>query len=285
MTNPPVSTTPAPSPAPSPAPGTNRSLRIALLSVGSALVAGLLVTGSVQFAAASTGEDESGRYLVEQAFTALDIDVSAAAVTVRYDDVPEAVLDFSAGQKALRFEHEVRGDTLEVRVVNRGWWVFGLISGPFSGLDSPRLDVVLPKSLAPVALDVQSSAGDVDASGTFAATDLETSAGNIDVAGSAESLRLSTSAGNIDGADLEVDGDVSTHTSAGNADLSFETLPAGLRMQGSAGNITAELPAGEYEIDASTSFGTVDRGVPSTPGADRHYSFATDAGDIHLRAR
>src|ERR1700712_115329 len=136
-----TSTTPVPTPPPPPG---SRSLRITLLTVGSALVAALLVLAAVQFSQAVTGEDQSGDYVVPASFASLDVDVSGADVRVRYDDVPQARLDFDSGGSPLRFDHELRGDTLAVRVHRRGW---GIELFPTFG--DARLDVVLPASLAP----------------------------------------------------------------------------------------------------------------------------------------
>lgn len=267
-----------PSPAPTPTPGT-RSLRIALLAVGSALVAALLVLATLQFAQAATGADESGTYIVPTSFAALDVDVSEVNVTVRYDDVAQARLDFHSGGSPLRFEHEVRGDTLALQVHRRGLGV-----GLFPSFDDARLDVVLPTSLAPVALDLRSSAGDSDVAGTFARTSLASSAGNIHLRGSTGALRVTSSAGDITATALDASGSVVTDSSAGNTRLSFVSLPSSIRATGSAGDIEVGLPDGDYDVRASTSFGNVRQGLRSTPGADRRYTFETSAGDIALRS-
>lgn len=275
-----TTTTPVPTPPPpaTPPPG-SRSLRIALLAVGSALVAALLVLGVLQFAQAASGEDESGRYVVQGDYTALDVDVSAADVRVRYADVDRARLELASSGTSLHLEREVRGGTLSVRLHERGWWHFG-----FLGQDAARLEVVLPEALAPVALDVRSSAGDSRIDGAFAATSVESSAGSIRLSGSTGPLRLDSSAGDITATALRVAGPVETDSSAGTTRLSFASLPSSIDAEGSAGDIDVRLPDGDYDVRASTSFGDLDQQVRSTPGAERRYTFETSAGDIRLRA-
>lgn len=270
-------TTTLSSPTAPDAPG-GKALRNGLLITGSALLAGAIVLGGVQFAQASTGDDESGLYTAGGDFAALDIDTSAANVSVRYGDVDEVQLDFDSGGSPLRFDQEERGDTLHVTVKNRGWWIFGLLSG----FDSASLDIVLPEALEPVALDIGSSAGGVLVDGDFAAISIDSSAGDIELAGSAASLRSETSAGNVTGLGLTVAGEVLSESSAGDVRFEFTTLPSAIRMGSSAGNVRVALPEGEYEIRTDTSAGSVDQELASTPGSDRVYSFESSAGNITL---
>ncbi|WP_291056652.1 DUF4097 family beta strand repeat-containing protein [Herbiconiux sp.] len=265
-------------PPPAPAPKPDRTLRNALLALGSALIVGLLLIGGVQFALAGTGEDQSGSYTQAGSFRTLDIDTSAANVSVRYGTVSEARIDFDSGGSPLRYEQRLTGDTLEVGVHNRGWWIFGIVGG----FEPATLQITLPSALAPVAVSLESSAGNSDLDGDFAALDLESSAGNIQVTGSADSLHASSSAGDLTADDLAVSGEVETESSAGTTELTFTALPSSIEMDSSAGDIRVALPSGSYEIRTDTSVGSVELGVPSTPGASRQYSFETSAGDIVL---
>ena len=267
---------------PSPTPPTRtRTLRVVLLTVGTALVAVLLALTTVQVVDAATTKDASERVVVRDAFTTIDADVSAADLAVRYGDVEAATLDFRSNTAPLRFEHEVRGDTLTLHVGRRGWWSLGLL--PRFG--TARLDVVLPRSQAPVALDLRSSAGDTTARGDFSTAVLASSAGDIGISGSTGELRMSTSAGDITATDLAVRGPLVTDTSAGDTELSLTSLPTSIHAEGSAGDITAALPDGEYRITTATSLGDIEQGLRSTPDADRRYTFETSAGDIGLRTR
>lgn len=273
---------PFPTEARPPAPRPDTTLRNALLAVGSVAIVGVLVLGVVQFAQAGTGDDQSGSYEVTDGFESVVIDTSAADVTVRYDDsIDTARIDFDSGDAPLRFEQQVRGDRLAISVRARGWWPFGGLFG-LSGLGDATLDVTLPADLAPVGLDIDTSAGDVVAEGEFTDLSLDSSAGNIELAGSADSLTLSSSAGNVSGTDLDVTGAVSGDSSAGNTTLRFITLPSSILLDSSAGNVRVALPDGDYEIRTDTSAGNVELGVVNTPGADRVYSFDTSAGNVVL---
>jgi hypothetical protein len=263
-----------------------RSLRVALLAIGSALVVLLVGTGILQVAqsaqAAASGDD-SGVYDVAEPFTALELEVDAAELTVSYADVDEARFDFDSGGSSLRFDQRMHGDTLRVSVGDRGWWPVHLFDlGDLSRLGSASLRVTLPRDLQPLALDVDSSAGAVRVDGDFTRVEIGSSAGSIDLAGSAESVSLESSAGSITARSLDVSGPVETESSAGGTDLEFASLPSAISVESSAGNVRVALPDGEYELRTDTSFGTVAQGLRSTPGADRRYTFETSAGDLTL---
>ncbi|WP_368497826.1 DUF4097 family beta strand repeat-containing protein [Herbiconiux sp. A18JL235] len=275
-TPPPVAAQPVNAPQGRP----DRTLRTALLAVGSALVAAVLVLGVVQFAQASTGDDESGAFTVADPFDTVVVDTSAVTVSVRYDDSRDtALVDFDSDGSPLRFEHRVNAERLEVSVRSRGWWPFGGVIGLNA---HPRLEVVLPGSLEPVALEVGTSAGEVDLAGDFAAVRVDSSAGAVTLSGSADSLDLSSSAGSITGTDLDVTGPVTSETSAGTMTLGFVSLPSSMHVEAAAGDVRVALPDGEYEIRTDTAVGSVAQGLRSTPGASRVYSFETSAGDVVL---
>ncbi len=281
MTIPPVPPTPTSTPpAATPQARPDRTLRTVLLAVGSVLIAAVLVLGVVQYAQATTGEDESGAFTVADPFDTLVVDTSAVTVSVRYDDSRDtALVDFDSDGSPLRFQHTVNGERLEVSVRSRGWWPFGGLTGLNA---HPKLEIVLPGSLEPVALDVETSAGEVDAAGDFTAVSVDSSAGEVTLSGSADSLDLSTSAGSITGTDLDVTGPVTSETSAGTMTLGFVSLPSSMRVEAAAGDVRVALPDGEYEIRTDTAVGSVVQGLRSTPGAARVYSFETSAGDVTL---
>lgn len=256
-------------------------LRRILLIVGSVLVASVLVIAVVGVTRAATQEDRTGLYTVEDDFTALDVDVSVANVVVRYGDVEQTELDFDSSGRTIGFAYKVVGDTLRVTVGDTDWWPFGGI-GLFELSNDPTLVVTLPSSLDGLDLAVDGSVGNVDVDGDFGAVALASSAGEIRLSGSAVSLDLESSAGNITGDELDVAGAVEVDSSAGNTTLSFAALPDSIRVEASAGNVRAELPDGEYEIHTDSSLGRVEQGVPSSPGAERVYRFATSAGNLTL---
>ncbi|AXH36993.1 hypothetical protein DVJ78_17635 [Humibacter sp. BT305] len=256
----------------------DRTLRVTLLTIGSALVAGMLVLGGVQIARAAAGVDgeDTGVYAVAADVTALKVDSSASSVSIAYGDVDLPTLDFDSGGSSVRLTQQVSGQTLLVKVGGDGWWSFGFLGG----LQDASLDITLPRDSAPIALDVDSSAGAVDAAGDFAAVDLSSSAGSVTVSGSADSLRLHSSAGRVTGTDLDVPGEVRVDSSAGSAILSFASLPSSMEVESSAGSVRVAIPDGDYEIRADTSVGSVDVSVPNRPGASRVYSFESSAGSV-----
>lgn len=282
QTTAPTPSTPPAGSASAPAPaGRDHSLRIALIALGSALVIALIALGGTQVALAATGGDDSGTYSESARFSELEIDTSAADVTVRYGAVSETRIEFDSGGAPLRYEQRIDGDTLELGVKSRGWWLFGVIGG--FGFDrDAHLEITLPAALAPLDVSVDSSAGDTDLDGDFGALELDSSAGSIRLAGSATSLSAESSAGSINGFELDVSGAVETEASAGATEFSFVTLPSSIRMAASAGGIRVALPSGEYELIVD-ALGSVEQGLVSTAGSSRVYSFETSAGNVVLR--
>ncbi len=131
-------------------------------------------------------------------------------------------------------------------------------------------------------LEVRTSAGSIDVSGTTSGVDLETSAGSVNADDLTGPARLVTSAGNITG--TLADGDVEAETSAGRIELTvlgdFDSLSAST----SAGNVDLTVPDDVYDVDADTTAGSVNVSVRTDPSAARHIFAESSAGSITIRS-
>jgi len=129
-------------------------------------------------------------------------------------------------------------------------------------------------------VEVRTSAGSIDVSGTTNGVDLETSAGSVNVGDITGPARLVTSAGNITGS--LADGDVQAETSAGRIELVVLGEFTSLSASTSAGNVDLTVPDDVYDVDADTSVGSVNISVRTDPSAVRHIFAETSAGSITI---
>jgi hypothetical protein len=279
------STTPGPAPAPA---SRNNGLRTGLIVVGSVILAAILISVAVNVAFALNRTDASGTYTVGEKFSAVDVEADISDVTVSFGDVDQARIEFRQGDSArnISFEHDVRGDQLQVKVLTRGGWFWPFGGGWFFGGDQPTLDITLPKALADgsLPLTVSATAGDVNLDGDYAATRIHMTAGDLDLSGSATDLSIESTAGNID-LDTMSAKTLTIHSTAGDIRVDLATLPDEFEIASVAGNQTVTLPAGDYDINTQTTAGDVTVDVPSNPDAALSYRFTSTAGNIEIDER
>jgi len=201
-------------------------------------------------------------------------------------EVDQLVIDVTGGVDL------VAGDQTEVTITKE--WLFA---------GEPTVDVVYENGVARVegecswfqincttsvsgtvasdtVVEVRTSAGSIDVSGTTGGVDLETSAGSVNADDITGPARLVTSAGNITG--MLADGDVEAETSAGRIELTvlgeFDSLSAST----SAGSVELTVPDDVYDVDADTSVGSVNINVRTDPTSGRHIFAETSAGSITI---
>jgi Putative adhesin len=271
-----------------PAPARNNTLRTVLLVVGSIILAIILITTVVRVAYSLNREDTSGTFTVEDSFDEVEVRVSAADVVVEYADVDQARIKFEQGGTNLRLDRHVSGGVLTVTVDQPGWgwWNWGGDGWWGMGHDA-SLRLTLPEALEDeaLALDIDSSAGDLRVFGDFGNVGVESTAGNVRMSGSTGNLEISTTAGNVDLNDLAVSGTFRSESTAGNGSFEFRTLPDRMDVQATAGDIRVVLPRGSYRIETDTTAGNVQQNVSSAQNADRVYRFETTAGNIEINER
>lgn len=130
-------------------------------------------------------------------------------------------------------------------------------------------------------VEVMTSAGSIEVSGTTNGVDLETSAGYVRAADITGPARLVTSAGNISG--TVNDGDVDAETSAGRIELTVLGDFTSLSARTSAGSVELVVSDNVYDVDADTSAGSVNIGVRTDPSAGRQIIAESSAGSITIR--
>ncbi|MDL5351538.1 DUF4097 domain-containing protein [Microbacterium sp. zg-YB36] len=258
--------------------GASKVVAILAIAVGAVLLLGALGWGAVR-AIASTATGSTERYAADvSGVDNLDVDVSAAAVTVRFTDTTEATLEVVGGWGADDWTFERSDETLVLRSPDRlfGWW-FG---------NTERVTVELPESLQGESLDAgfTLSAGSLAVDGEFGELDLEMSAGDLDLAGSAQDVSAQVSAGTavvelagVKAADLRV--------SAGDLNALFSgTAPEDVRIDVSAGSLDLTLPDDVYHVDSEVSAGDLDNRLDTASDATNVVTVTVSAGNVSLRA-
>jgi DUF4097 and DUF4098 domain-containing protein YvlB len=134
---------------------------------------------------------------------------------------------------------------------------------------------------ADAEIEVTTSAGSVEVSGTTNGVDLETSAGSVSADNVTGPARLHTSAGNITG--TITDGDVEAETSSGSIELTVFGDFSSLSATTSAGNVDLTVSDEVYDVDADTSAGSVSVEVSTDPSASRHIIAESSTGSITIR--
>jgi len=262
------------------------TLRTVLLVVGSIVIVLVLAFAAVRIVRALNNEDTSGIHPISQSFETLELRSSAADVVIlRESGVDRTELRFDQGDTNLRLEYAVRGGVLKATVGNDdwGWWGFGNWGDWRSR--GALITVVLPADADAIALDLRSTAGDVDVDGDFTDVAVRSTAGNVTLSGSAGELRLDTTAGEAALDDFSVSGSFRSETTAGDMDFDFAELPRSIDVRSTAGTVRVGLPDGRYRIEADSTAGSIRNEVSSYASSDRVYRFTTTAGDIELYTR
>lgn len=261
--------------APRPANTAGRVITILTAVLGAGVLVAVAWGGVRATLGASTTSSET-RTLAVDGVTALDVDVAATRLTVRFDDVSEA--------------------TLEVRDSGGGSWIFDRDNAtlrvetpraPFLswfGGGNGRAVLTLPDELEGTDADLDLGAGSLTAEGEFGELTLGMGAGDITVSGSAEQLTADVSAGR---ADIDLDGvrDADLQLSAGdmNARLGGEA-PDAVQVSVSAGTLVLTLPDDVYDVRSDVSAGGFDNQLRTASDASARVIVEVSAGSARLLA-
>ena len=275
-----MSTTETPSPS-----HTGRNVALIVVGVIVLAVIAWLAVGVVRAATRPVGASDT--FEIDGRFDSVVLDGDLADVSVEYGDVSRGELTLRQGdaRQRLELDHEVRGDTLHVSLTHVRefgmpdlWW-------PWFGTRSPELVLVLPAQLEsqPVALDLSTDMGDIEAVGIYADVSAGSHVGDISLRGAADSLDVHTDAGEIDLHRFSTDGELGG-PAVGDVTLQLEALPSELRVESEVGQVRVDLPQGRYALTVDTAIGDVDIDAQNDPSAAREYSFTTNVGDISVRS-
>lgn len=271
---PPASATPLPQPGP-PAPRYSRVVAILAMTLGALLIAGVAI-GSVFSFVRAAGVREDTLTASTTDLGALTVDISTGSVEIVYGDVTEAELNVLGQVSDWKLERS--GDTLTVST-HRGW----LFGWNWLG-DGDRAILTLPQSLrdAPLDATLRTSAGSIDASGTFGTLELDLSAGSIGVSGSAERVTVEVSAGSarLDLADVD---SAAVTVSAGSAVGDFTgTAPTSVDLDVSAGRIALDVPDETYAVSTRESAGSISYDVQTGADSPHRIDAEVSAGSIDI---
>lgn len=252
------------------------AITVVLASVGGLVLVGTGATAAFAGASQLSRGDDS-RTVDVSGVSSLAVDVKAADLVVRFDDVDEAVLETS-GNRWDGWTFEVNSDELVVSSPNHEWNWFGVWWG---GETSATL--VLPEELAGSDADLQLQAGSLRAEGEFGDVAVTVDAGSLTVDGSATALDAEVNAGN---AEITLDGvrEASYALSAGWMESELSSVPQSTTIDVSAGSLTLLVPDVEYRLLRDVSAGSLESDLSEASNARNVIDATLSAGSIDLRA-
>lgn len=225
------------------------------------------------------------------AFTRLDLRLDAGNVTL----VPGEVAEVAA---TLRWRGDVAPE-LESRLAG-GTLLLSLTCPQGSRACGGDVEVTVPLA---TEIDLVSGSGTVELMDFTGPLDLAVEEGSVTANNTNGGLRVDVGAGTITLDAISGRFDVQTTTGdivgtalsapiaeavsdRGALDLSFDTAPDLADLATGAGDITASLPAGEYDVDATTRRGAVTvEGLTNTSNASSVVLARSVGGDIVVRGR
>ena len=262
-------------------PAHRKTLRTALLVIGSVAIVALVGFIVVSAVGAANRVDASRAVTIEQAFETLDITAEVTDVRVERAAVDATTLTFdqNGDRRNMTFDVDLVGSTLRVDVIDHGagWWM------PLDFSDTPRLTILVPESLDSMDVTMDSDIGDVVLDGEFADVTLVGTVGELRLSGSATRLDAERTAGDIVAPDFSVSDSLVTRSNAGDVTLALTSVPRSLEISSNVGDQDVTLPRDSYRVEASTNVGDLHVDVESDSNADTVLRFETTVGDITVR--
>lgn len=264
-----------------------RGRKLALL----VLVGGVVLVGAV---GSSGRPSRAATVAVVETFTAVDINLPAGAVDVRYGDVDGA---------RINVRQLGGGEAVHQTVDNGVLRITGEPSGAFGSRRTRSVDIILPRGLQSKQprLHISTGAGDVEVSGGFDNVNLSTKVGSIEFRGNATETVTRSDAGSvqIEGRIGAVDAQSSAgsvnlrladattakaRSFAGNVDVRVSgRQPNLVEAHSSAGRVEVDVPDGRYRVDTSGTIGRTDIGITNDPLATQTVHASSQAGSVRVR--
>ena len=233
-----------------------------------------LILGGVYWALTGLTEDtrtSQQSYAVQG--LQLTVDASSADVELRSGNVHEITVNrrFERNVFGSDPEEKYKDGKLEIRDTGCGFMSFGC--------DTTYV-ITVPDDLK---VTVEGSSGDLKVSDLPAGGSLKTSSGDIEAHSIGGDLRLESSSGDVEAQDLTA-ASVTTESSSGSVELSFNTPPMTVQAESSSGDVTVRIPAGSktYKVDTDTSSGDESANVKIDPTSDRSITAKTTSGDVTI---
>jgi DUF4097 and DUF4098 domain-containing protein YvlB len=128
--------------------------------------------------------------------------------------------------------------------------------------------------------------GDVSGSGLTGDADLQTSSGDVYARGlDGARVRLESASGDVEASDLRA-ATVRAHTASGDVELAFMEAPGDVDAETASGDVRVTLPRGArdpYRVDVETSSGDREIGIAIDADAPRLIRAHTESGDAVVR--
>ncbi|MGP3533353.1 hypothetical protein ACTU3I_01055 [Microbacterium sp. RD1] len=265
---------PAGSPVRRPNRTAGRVITILTAVLGGAILLAIILGGVRASLGAALARSET-RTAAVGGVSNLDIDVSAAALVVRFDEVREATLDVRDSRGG-SWTLERDGDTLRVETPRTPFF-------SWFGSGNGQATLVLPAELEGSDARFGLGAGSLSAEGAFGALQLDMSAGRMNVTGSAAQVTAEASAGraeldldDVDSADLQL--------SAGEMNVRLGgSAPTLVDVSVSAGSLQLDVPDAVYDVRSDVSAGSLDNRVRTDSAASAQIVVEVSAGGVTLR--
>lgn len=258
--------------------GSRTGIVIAILvaALGALIIVGTVASATVSTIAGSAARDLSYTQPTT-GITEIDVEASAAQLTVAFGDVAQAELDIESARGDWSLDRD--GSTLVVRSPDGpffGWFLSGSMS---------RATLTLPATLeGRLDADLEVGAGSLRADGDFGELELGVDAGSLSVSGSARSVSLDIGAGRADLALRDV-AEIDLDISAGRLGAEFTgRAPDSVSVSVSAGSATATLPSAVYDVRSQVEAGSFSNGLESSSTSPRTVAVDVSAGSVTLRA-
>ena len=231
-----------------------------------------LILGGVYWALTGLTEDsKSSQASYPVQGDSLVVEAKSTNVEVRVGDVSDVRVDRQFERNLFGSDPKEKYDDGKLELRDTG-------CGPLSFGCETHYILTVPKDLN---VTLESSSGDIKASGLEDGANLKSSSGDIEVHDVGGSLWLESSSG-----DLEADGltatSVTTKSSSGSAELEFANAPQSVDSEASSGDVTIRVPndTGAYKVDTETSSGDESATVTADPAATRTIDAKTSSGDV-----
>jgi len=203
----------------------------------------------------------------------IDIDNDTGSVKIIGTDRSDVTINGEVVRGLTAPDHSERvvGTTLEIDAT----------CFPVANFCSVDYDIQVPRD---VNLKVRAAGGGIRVSNVTGTQDLASSGGGLRVEGAQRDLQLHTSGGGITAIALE-SGVVDASSSGGNVRLEFVDDPRHVDASSSGGGVTVVIPDDEatYDIQATSSDGSVSRDVRSDPDSNRTIRMHSSAGGVTVR--
>lgn len=255
-----------------------RAIGITLGIFGAIALVGTGATAAVGATAQLMQPGDSAMSVDGTGIRAVDLDIGASDVTVRFRDVDEVELTVEGGSRGA-WTLDRDGDELIVHSPNRtfGWWFGGWFNS------DERVTLTLPESAAGLDADVDLGAGAVEMVGDFGELEVRLGAGYISVDGTAETVDADISAGRADLNLVDVS-DADLTVAAGELVAEFSgSAPDAVRIDVSAGSLRLTLPDDTYRVSQDVSAGSLDNRLDTASSARSTIDVSVSAGSAILR--